>query len=505
VKPTAPPPPPSPPRRASKARATLVVVPDSVGEETPRVLPPPIDPEIEGSTAVARYEDARSEPVTHPRGRHDAVEVVFDDETEARPVDDYLLKQLKAEPEPSELAVPYESLPSLEVRQPFDTYEAEFAERDPVTQIAAAQRDSMRLRRAKLNEVRDVREPSYDDAFEPPTVDGEPPPATERLASEGSGPRERPRSPYEQAYESFQSGPQERGWSSEPPPPEPMIPPAPAVPREISSPPAFIQGVQPIRPGAFPAPAPAGMMRPATPPMMQPMPAAPRYTPSPSQAVRAAPAANPHAAPTVMARAVGGQLGAREPGGVSRFVWFVFGVAFGVAFALVAAGLVPGLGKEPEPIAFPPPAPLPTQVAAVTPPAAATTAAANAANAANAAVAAPPPVASAPAAPAAPPVIASASAGSTSSTASRSSTSSRSSKSSAANEARPEPKRAKTAERRSPPATARRSAPGRKPASPPKSEAEAPSVPKKIGTSTEPPPPAVPDGIGNILGAALDP
>ena len=85
------------------------------------------------------------------RGRANDIEVSFEDETQARPVDDYLLQKLRNEPatltRPADMGVNYDALPSLEVRRPYDTYEKEFSEHDPVTQMHGAH-ESASVRRA---------------------------------------------------------------------------------------------------------------------------------------------------------------------------------------------------------------------------------------------------------------------------------------------------------------------------------------------------------------------
>jgi hypothetical protein len=167
VKPGPPPPPPSPPRKFPSGfgpKGTAQAIEASHREE----------PEV--PTAVGNFNGGEPStlnrgPETVPfdagpkkRGRAPALVVTFDDETQARPVDDRLLDKMRTQ---QGLGVEYESLPSLEVRRPYDTYEAEFAERDPVTMLHGA-RESARIRRADdiayhATELQPVyaKEPSY--------------------------------------------------------------------------------------------------------------------------------------------------------------------------------------------------------------------------------------------------------------------------------------------------------------------------------------------------------
>ena len=299
-----------------------------------------LDDQLEASTVVGNGDPATLnrgpetvlEPARNPRvGRVDARELTFEEETQARPVDDRLLDKLRREDARAanaanagssgspDFGVAYESLPSLEVRRPFDTYEAAFSERDPAKQLHAA-RESAHVRR---------KEQSYNEpqvAFEEPVYNDEPatPAYGEREDSyadsyaesnarddqdmwgrrEESGPRERPVPPpvrsyaapvpsYDDASDSAQWGrdrvqppsyraknEQQQGWSSMPPDAQdsrvdqPMIPPAPRVPEEMH--PAFANAVQRIRtatPDAWGTPHIAP-------------PAAGQYLPSPMQAIQ---------------------------------------------------------------------------------------------------------------------------------------------------------------------------------------------------------------------------
>jgi hypothetical protein len=480
--------------------------------------------------------------------------VAFEDETQARPVDDYLLQAMRDDDRSQgELNVPYESLPSLEARRPFDTYEAEFAERDPVTQMVAAH-ESIRLRRAQqLRVVPQPREErwQHEDAYpqqqehypqqqaehypQPQQAEHYPqqeehypqdaaygPPTTR----EGSGARERPYDDRDRAYEepapaprdyaaplppfddvhesnhpSFQSGPQARGWSD--PPPRTEIPPAPAVPREMRfhTPPAFIQGVQPIRPAnnytaqsvMTPPPQMAPQQQPMYPqqPMhsMQVQQQQPMYPSMSLQQQQRMMATTPSSAYgySMPMQPVGPSIAPQQKNGIGRFAWFVFGAAFGIAFAFVATGYVPRIG-QPDPL-FPPapPRPAATAVQAVPPQP----------------VSAPPPSAPPPAAttattavtpsalPPAPP-------------ATGASTSARDPKP-------PAPPTTGAAAKPPPPPRRFFAPPPRRPAPPAANRDDSSPAPKKIGGSVDAPdsspPPAASEGAGlnNILGDALKP
>ena len=164
VKPGPPPPPPSPPRRmpsgfGPKGTGAAAFAQTSLEND--------LDDQLEASTVVGNGDPATLnrgpetvlEPARNPRvGRVDARELTFEEETQARPVDDRLLDKLRREDARAanaanagssgspDFGVAYESLPSLEVRRPFDTYEAAFSERDPAKQLHAA-RESPHVRR----------------------------------------------------------------------------------------------------------------------------------------------------------------------------------------------------------------------------------------------------------------------------------------------------------------------------------------------------------------------
>ena len=340
VKPGPPPPPPSPPRRISSGFGPR----SNIAAFAQTALENDLDAQLEASTVVGNGEPSTLnrgpetvplEPARNPRrGRADGNALSFDDETQARPVDDRLLDKLRREDAvaanahhaPRDLGVDYESLPSLEVRRPFDTYEAAFSERDPVTQLHAAARESVRVRRGEQGSYNEppvaYEDPVYSDEPQTPAYrDREPSynepsyrePSYPASAShhvdeeqdmwgrrEESGPRERPLPPparsyaapvpsYDDASDSAQWGrdraqppshrAQQQGWSSMPPEADdsrldqPMIPPAPRLPEEMH--PAFARGVQPIRtatPDAW------GTPHVAPPPAGQ-------YLPSPMQAI----------------------------------------------------------------------------------------------------------------------------------------------------------------------------------------------------------------------------
>lgn len=283
VKASPPPPPPSPPRRmasgfspkTSAAAAAALAPIDSEGDRATAIAsygdPATLD-RANAHAHHAHHSHARNDeelPSTTavPRGRVDAMLVSFEDETQARQPDDHVLDGMRGEPTlapftqaptppVAEMNVPYDSLPSLEVRRPYDTYEAEFAERDPVTAMHA-QHDSAHVRRAEpathpaetrapdpakhLPSFRDSfsslgadsaaydqrafndpdfnarapRNDLYDDGayrelappvndYDPsvPSVETEAPPAWNAQRREESGPRERPRNDYEPAHSS---------------------------------------------------------------------------------------------------------------------------------------------------------------------------------------------------------------------------------------------------------------------------------------------------------------
>lgn len=429
VKPSPPPPPPSPPRRH----------PSGVGPRGASALLTPIDNEKDITTAVGHSERPTMDraPATMPtivrdddgesptttsvaRGQVKALELSFEDETQARPVDDHILDRMRDRdgtlspltqapsvvPPPADMNIPYDSLPSLEVRRPYDTYEAEFSERDPATQMHAL-RKSDRVKRAERREP-SYQEPSYKEggpsevSFQPaplpyPAEAYEPSPPDEQEywgRREGSGPRQRPVEPVASYAAPVPAFDEPSGEYN-----DPVIPPAPAVPMEARTATPFVMGVQPVRavgaahpnatdawpPPRHTTPAPAGYM---PPPQMPPMhagssmppaypqtammqhpgyaPVAPRgysATPQPGSMMQPMPAgpmmhqahpahpAHPasHGGLPITARAhtVGHELRPASAGPkIGRFAWFVAGVAFGVTFAIFATGvLTPGAPK----------------------------------------------------------------------------------------------------------------------------------------------------------------
>ncbi len=330
VKPGPPPAPPSPARRLALANANANASQDDGSYD--------LDDQLEASTLAGSGEpstlDRGPETVTpspspSPSPALSPRDVSFDDETQARPVDDHLLNRLRSNARdegvtasaPADLGVDYESLPSLQVRPPFDTYERAFSERDPVTQLHA-QRESARVRRGEQPVYEEPvyngaqrNLPSYDDeaSYAEPSY----PAASHHVAEEqdvwdrreGSGARERPSPPparsyaapvpsYDDASDSAQWGrdraqpasarqaqqayeqapADQHDWSSMPPQADdsqldaPAIPPAPRVPEEMHA--AFVVGVQRIRtatPDAWGTPVP---------------PQVGQYLPSPMQAIQ---------------------------------------------------------------------------------------------------------------------------------------------------------------------------------------------------------------------------
>ncbi len=388
VKPTAPPPPPSPPRRFSSG------------------IRRPIENDAEIPTT------AFNEPPTMAAGRLRAVsrEQRFDDETQARPADDPLVAAPHwSTARRANLDVPYEALPSLEVREA--SYDSHF-DRDAETKLR----------------------PESDDYRN----ESEPPPAR-RFGSSGayaartedSGPRQRPRkdagrvpqydlSAYEANYPGVQreearreGSHSARGSSYQPPQSSsrsrersfpaqqhaddgfrdrkdswsashPQIPPAPPVPREMSVPSGFVMGVQPLRtPAASPAYVPSQpqvIVAPTRTPRMgvpyasanAPMGTPARSFPTPAPApvhVR-----QPSNRSVYSQHPIGHQLQmteleeAQQGSKVGRFAWFVFGAAFGIFFAFFATGFVPRLSKKEE-AQFPPPPVVQPQAVATTAPA----------------------------------------------------------------------------------------------------------------------------------------
>ncbi|MBX3202673.1 MAG: hypothetical protein KF894_31395, partial [Labilithrix sp.] len=298
MKPTAPPPPPSPPRRVAS------------GVRHPHGAPIEDD---DRETSTASYQDPPTMAAARQRVHEIARELPsqydgpsFDDETQARPLDDGLIMASRyesprhADVRNGPLDVPFEALPSLEVERPFDEYEASFSERDPETQHRGVPHDAMHA----APERRERRESGerYREEYSEPA-----PPAKRYTTNaypgtgEDSGPRERPRknaTPVPQydaaAYEanypgavrddsyadrhgSYKARREEPDASYQPEPrrepsyqpeprrepsyqPEPSypaearrepsydaIPQAPAVPGDLKVPAGFVMGVQPIR------------------------------------------------------------------------------------------------------------------------------------------------------------------------------------------------------------------------------------------------------------------
>jgi hypothetical protein len=387
VKATPPPPPPAPPRRRASGPALRA---------TP--LPPPIEEDAEIATSPAPYADPPTmdgvaAPATVP---YPVADSSFEDETRALHVDERLVAATRGEAKPrnADLDVPYDALPSLEVRRPYDTYDVDH---EPETQMAA-----------RIEDVARERAPMFDPWATDPDA----------KARDGSGARARPEprgyapplpayddrgstSDAQYVYESDSRNLRsETGWSDEPQayePPRP--PPAAAVPYHPS--PAFPRGVQPLTTaqGSPPAP-PGGFGAPRHPPygggyghpafpMSQPTAAAPMRQggmPYPGHA-HPAPMGYPghpgmaHAAPPRMHP---GHPGMAQPGvrqgaiptatttprsPMARFAWFVAGATFGIFFAFFATGFVPRLTANEEPLF--PPAPPPRAELPVAPPAAA--------------------------------------------------------------------------------------------------------------------------------------
>jgi hypothetical protein len=395
VKPAPPPPRPAPPQPPARRQES--------GFGPKGHMREPYRSHGDGATAIADYPEP-PEPPTQANARPAVRQVApmdFDDETQARPVDDHLLAQTMAPVAP--IDAPYDSLPSLEVRPPFDSYEQQFVEHDPAAQLAAA-RDPHRDRQTVRRE-----EPSY------------PVPRSDI----GSGARARPvpspwdeAQPREHGWQREASGPQQRSWN---PPPETVIPQAARVPhdvRPITQPP-FVMGVQPLRTQTpvYASPAPQPMQHahahahaqphyPQSGPQLPQEPLLRTHAMMPTgPALYRAPAPG-QPSPSSRSTEVEAPDAAAKAG---RFAWFVFGAAFGIAFAFFATGFAPRLGaKEPEPL-FPPAASLPaaTAPAATTAPAVVVPPPPPAAVTAPPIVAAPPPtmtVASPTALPQAPPV-----------------------------------------------------------------------------------------------------
>ncbi|MBX3217567.1 MAG: hypothetical protein KF850_36385 [Labilithrix sp.] len=190
MKPTAPPPPPSPPRRVAS------------GVRHPHGTPIEDD---DRETSTASYQDPPTMAAARQRVHEIARELPsqyddpqFDDETQARPLDDGLIQASRydsprnADVRHGPLDVPFEALPSLEVERPFDEYEASFSEREPETQHRGVPHDAIHA----APERRERRESGerYREEYSEPA-----PPAKRYTTNaypgtgEDSGPRERPR------------------------------------------------------------------------------------------------------------------------------------------------------------------------------------------------------------------------------------------------------------------------------------------------------------------------
>jgi hypothetical protein len=310
VRPSPPPPPPTPPRKnhpsgfgpRGGAEAAEVArqhheqfeVATSPGLSEPLTTPGRGEPSTlsRGGPETVPIDRAlqNAREAHHGRARANAVLATFDDETQARPLDDRHIDKMRREqlgqaPPPADLAVAYDSLPSLEVRPVYDTYEAEFSERDPVTKLQGAH-ESAQVRRAPRAEP-SYKEPSYKEApvsysdAEPPSFlrpslpDSFPVNDAQAQGDQGnwgrreeSGPRERPLPDAARSYaapvptyddpssDSDQWGRDRAepptGFSSMPAPraeivsyEQPPIPQAPRVPDEMR--PQFVVGVQPLR------------------------------------------------------------------------------------------------------------------------------------------------------------------------------------------------------------------------------------------------------------------
>jgi hypothetical protein len=326
VRPSPPPPPPSPPRKVTSGvgRSQLAAYGGPATErEDDGVEMPTVTGHAEPATLTRGPETvAFEQAITNrrPRAEMASEPISFEEETQARAVDNDVLDTLRRGNDPrvhalnakapvvsADLDVQYESLPSLEVRRPYDTYEGEFSERDPVTQLHAEARargrdlESASVRRAP---EASYREPSYNEPSYPA-----PAPSYAQNdgdvwgRGEGSGPRSRPVPPpaassyaapvpaYDDASVSAQWGrdpaePPQDAWAPMAAPQNdahfesPMIPAAPRLPEEMH--PAFVVGVQPIRtatPDAWGTPhamAPQGQYVPAhaAQPQYQPQPQA---------------------------------------------------------------------------------------------------------------------------------------------------------------------------------------------------------------------------------------
>ncbi|MBX3190672.1 MAG: hypothetical protein KF819_26970 [Labilithrix sp.] len=357
IRPVKPPPPPSPPSPQNKRHASgfgprgtfqmnaadaELDAPTHTGA-TGSMEPSTLDnravvtPRRDALAPIAPEDGPETAAGPTPRARVDSMGLSFEDETQARAVDDGLLDRLRddARALSADMNVPYDSLPSLEVRRPYDTYEAEFSERDPVTLL---HRESHHAGFADREPSYDEppyhapQEPAYHEARAYPGAYGEAPSSNDepvfplanphdlhelheqrpsfedetcaRPVNEGSGARPTPRhaeaARYAAPVPSFDEGgsapwnpPAEpmgapTGFTSMPPPAndayddalEPLIPPAPRVPHDVRAP--FVMGVQPLR-GA-PSPEPPRTMTPM--PGYRAITPMPGHLPSPMQAIQ---------------------------------------------------------------------------------------------------------------------------------------------------------------------------------------------------------------------------
>ena len=406
VRPGPPPPPPAPPRKIQSGVAARR------GREP--------EPELEVDPPTAAY----PEPPT--QASYAKRQANFDDETQARPEEDpYTARRQAPVPQasretrdeyPSEdygqdsyqqlqgqrddypppsvgdMNVPYDALPSLAVQRPFDEYDREFVDRDPAAQVRAA-RESARMERAQRNASPDPeptrREGSSD--YEQSYEQAQPQPQRHGRAQVGSGARERP---ITQNNRNEASGPQRRdawngmrtaAYEQHEQREQAMIPPPPRMPED--APPGFVMGVQPVRqldgpmfpPALAPRPAvaqqmfqphvtpvpmggiqPMHGMRPMTPP--HGAMALPQRVPTGPVMAASAYVQSAHKGQAVVsAQSLSASGSAKKTG---RFAWFVFGSAFGIAFAFFATGFAPkivgGAGHKDESF---PPAPPPAMTA----------------------------------------------------------------------------------------------------------------------------------------------
>lgn len=378
-------------------------------------LAPSLHPRIgngENAISKATFEepatvtDARQQ--IHELARQLPSQYSDDVPTQVHPFEGGLIGAWRAPAE--DLAVPYRSLPCVEIPRPYDEYEAQFAEHDPTTTPFRAANDSpvatpVARRHVESGErVRDEvfggpRE-SYDTYPHEWTSDEDSGPREraqhefanhgyhevsvdfddESFRREGMASRDQPTRREKSPYHASVAGDHEE--SSAPPStriPAPQVgahmgEPAPSL--EMAVPAGFVMGVQPIRnvgapvagptpfhgqPNAFVAAADA-QHAPHRSPMRTPVMAY-AYEQSASSAMNHALSSGAHVAPPI---AYPVHTLAKQPSSnVGRFACFVFGVAFGIVFAFFATGFVPQLGKK-EASSLPEPAePLPAQQSAM--------------------------------------------------------------------------------------------------------------------------------------------